>query len=854
MTKNSNQNGNKKNKRSSDPHADREASRYETPIPSRELILSSMSDQGIPLSVEQLYVLLEISDDEREIFNKRLNAMEREGQIIRNRKGALCIADKLDLIAGVVQGHPDGFGFLIPDDKTKLNGEDLFLSPKEMSQVMHGDRAIVRMSGLDRRGRPEGKLVEVLERRTQKLVGRVIRSSGVTIVAAEDKRINQDILIPYHLDMNAKSGQVVMVELTEQPSSHAQPMGKVIEILGNYADSGMEIEIALRKHNLPYEFSKAAVKLAEAYPSLVQTADYKGRIDCREMSLITIDGETARDFDDAVYAEPQGKGWRLVVAIADVSFYVKPNDALDKDAFERGNSVYFPRRVIPMLPEALSNGLCSLNPDVERLCMVCDMQIDGLGIVKQYKFYPSVMRSQARMTYTQVHEILQNQQGELATEYTWLMPHLQHLHSVYKLMLTQREKRGAIEFESAETMMMFNDQGKIDQIVPVVRNEAHKLIEECMLAANVCAADFLKSHEHPALYRIHEGPTPEKLELLRAFMGEFGFGVGGGDSPHAKDYGKLLARIKERPDAQLLQTVLLRSMQQAVYSPDNVGHFGLAYEAYAHFTSPIRRYPDLLIHRAIKAVLNGDKYKAGDWSALGIHCSMTERRADDATRDVTNWLKCFYMQDKIGEVFEGTVAGVTSFGLFVALDGVYVEGLLHVTELGNDYFMYDKTRHEMAGERTGVRYRLGDRLTIKVIRVDLETTKIDFALVNKSKEINDAAVDTSDLKNKSSDNFKRRENSQSAVKSSPQFEGAFGVKPARGTKPAGSAKPARKSEATNSGVEAGRTKSGKLTLGSKSKVPNKDTKNSGKSISQTSGKNPPKPTKSKKATKKTAKR
>ncbi|NOS97717.1 MAG: VacB/RNase II family 3'-5' exoribonuclease, partial [Methylotenera sp.] len=560
MTKNS------KNKsvRNLDPHAAREASRYETPIPSREMVLSTLSEQGVPLSIEQLYLLLEISDDERDIFNKRLNAMEREGQIIKNRKGALCIADKLDLIAGVVQGHPDGFGFLIPDDKTKFNGEDLFLSPKEMSLVMHGDRAMVRMAGLDRRGRPEGKIVEVLERRTQKLVGRVIQTSGVTVVAAEDKRVNQDILIPYHLDMGAKAGQVVMVELTGQPSEHAKPMGKVVEILGNYADSGMEIEIALRKHNLPHEFSIEAVKLAESYPKLVQAADYKNRIDCREMSLITIDGETARDFDDAVFAEPQGKGWRLVVAIADVSFYVKPGDALDKGAFDRGNSVYFPRRVIPMLPEALSNGLCSLNPDVERLCMICDMQVDGLGIVKQFKFYPSVMRSKARMTYTQVHEILQNPQGELAQEYTWLMPHLVHLQSVYKLMLTQREKRGAIEFETSETIMVFNENGKIDSIVPSHRNEAHKLIEECMLAANVCAAEFLHNHEHPALYRIHEGPTPEKLELLRTFMGEFGFGVGGGDKPHAKDYGKLLDKIRTRPDAQLLQTVLLRSMQQAV--------------------------------------------------------------------------------------------------------------------------------------------------------------------------------------------------------------------------------------------------------------------------------------------------
>ncbi|MGB7816891.1 MAG: ribonuclease R [Methylotenera sp.] len=720
--------------RNNDPYAGREATQYDTPLPSRELILQVLSDQGVPLSVEQVYVLLDIGTAERDNFNKRLNAMERDGQIMRNRKGSLCLAEKIHVIAGTVQGHPDGFGFLVPDDKTK-HPEDLYLAPREMAQVMHGDRVMVRMAGLDRKGRPEGKIVEVLERGTKTLVGRIIHGQGVTIVAAEDKHINQDILIPYHLDMGAKPGQVVMVELTEQPSAHAHPMGKVVQILGNYADSGMEIEIALRKHKLPHEFSSTAVHQAESIPKLVQPADYKGRVDLRELSLITIDGETARDLDDAVYAEPQGKGWRLVVAIADVSFYVKPDDALDKDAFERGNSVYFPRRVIPMLPEALSNGLCSLNPDVERLCMVCDMQLDGMGVVKQYKFYPSVMRSKARMTYTQVFEMLQNPQGELATQYAWLMPHAQNLYSLFKLMLAQREKRGAIEFESIETMMIFNENGKIDRIIPAGRNEAHKLIEECMLAANVCAADFLKTREHMALYRIHEGPTPEKLEALRTFMGEVGFGVGGGDKPHAKDYCKLMNAIKDRPDAQLLQTVLLRSMQQAVYSPDNVGHFGLAYEAYTHFTSPIRRYPDLLIHRAIKAVVNSEKYTAKDWHHLGMHCSMTERRADDATRDVTNWLKCYFMQDKIGEVYEGTVAGVTSFGVFVALDGVYVEGLLHVTELGNDYFNYDKARHAMVGERTGVRFRLGDRLTVKVARVDLETSKIDFSLISHSSHL-----------------------------------------------------------------------------------------------------------------------
>jgi ribonuclease R len=430
--------------RQSDPHAKREAANYANPLPSREFILSTMNEQGVPLSVEQLYELLEIGEDEREIFNRRLNAMEREGQIMRNRKGALCIAEKINVIAGTIQGHPDGFGFLIPDDKTKH--EDLFLSPREMSQVLHGDRAMVRQSGFDRRGRPEGKIVEVLERSIKRLVGRLIREQGVTLIAAEDKRINQDVLVPPGQDMQAQAGQVVMVELIEQPSAYARPIGRVIEILGNYADAGMEIEIALRKHQLPHEFSPSAEQQANKYPRLVQEKDWRGRIDLRELPLITIDGETARDFDDAVYCEPQGKGWRLVVAIADVSFYVKPGDALDQDAYERGNSVYFPRRVIPMLPEALSNGLCSLNPEVERMCMVCDMQVDATGKVKRYKFYPSVMRSKARMTYNQVVEMLSEPTGALASEYAWLMPHVQNLYSVYKLLLASREKRGAIEF------------------------------------------------------------------------------------------------------------------------------------------------------------------------------------------------------------------------------------------------------------------------------------------------------------------------------------------------------------------------------------------------------------------------
>lgn len=735
----------KKNKsiRQDDPQKEREAMFYEKPLPSRELILKIMADQGVPLSISKLNELLEIADDESEAFNKRIRAMERQGQIMRNRKDDFCISEKLNLIPGRIQGHADGFGFLIPDQ----GGDDIFLSSREMMQVLHNDRVMVQTIGQDRKGRPEGKVIEILERKNETLVGRVVQGQGVTIVAAEDKRINQDFLIPYHLDMGAKPGQIVVIEITAQPSFKSRPMGKVIQILGNYADSGMEIEIALRKHQLPYNFSEETVHIAESFSKKVSENDFKGRVDLRDLPLITIDGETARDFDDAVYAESVDKNWRLVVAIADVSFYVQPDNALDKEAFDRGNSVYFPRRVIPMLPEALSNGLCSLNPHVDRLCMICDMLIDQHGKVLSYKFYPSVMESKARMTYTDVSALLKETSPELTEKYKSIIPHIKNLESVYRILTKQRHTRGAIEFDSSETIMIFNDQGKIDRIEPVIRNEAHRLIEECMLAANVCAANFLIEQEHPALYRIHEGPTEERLENLQIFLAEFGFMLTGGDKPSIKDYAALIEKIKGRPDEHLLQTVLLRSMQQAVYSPDNIGHFGLAYEAYAHFTSPIRRYPDLLIHRAIKATLEKKKMPASNWHVLGQHCSMTERRADDATRDVSAWLKCYYMQDKIGEIYEGTVAGVTSFGLFVSIDDIYIEGLLHVTELGNDYFTYDKARHAMVGERSHVIYRLGDRLKVKLVRVDLELSKIDFSLESHQE------VQKSPLKDRKPKNF-----------------------------------------------------------------------------------------------------
>jgi len=709
-------------KRSRDPHHARESQRYEAPLPSREYILATLEEEAVPVNETRLVRLLEVTKSEREAFARRLAAMERDGQILRNRKGALLVAEKLSLVAGRVAAHPDGFGFLEPDD----GSASLFLNPAEMRKVMHGDRVVARPAGLDRRGRREASIVEVTERAQTQVVGRLHRERGIWIVAAADRRIQHDILVEPGATGGAKPGQVVSVQLVTQPGPHTQPIGRIVEVLGDYDDPGMEVEIALRKHALPFEFSRAAERVAAKLPDRVRKQDLAGRRDLRDLALVTIDGETAKDFDDAVYCERAGRGFRLIVAIADVSHYVDHGDALDAEARERGNSVYFPRRVIPMLPEKLSNGLCSLNPRVDRLAMACEMAITPRGEIAEYTFFPAVISSHARLTYNRVAAALYERPARHDVETRTLAERLELLDQVFRALLKAREKRGAIDFDTVETELKFDVRGKIERIVPVVRNDAHRLIEECMLAANVCASDFLQKRGHHALYRIHEGPTAEKLAALREFLKGFGLHLGGGDEPHAMDYAKLLEKVKRRPDVQLLQTVLLRSLQQAVYSPENVGHFGLAYEHYTHFTSPIRRYPDLVIHRSIKAALQGTRYDPGGWVALGKHCSATERRADEATRDVVTWLKCYFMQDKVGEEFDGSISGVTSFGIFVALDGIYVEGLVHISELGADYFEHDAARHVLRGTRSGRSFRLGDRVRVRLVRVDLEGGRIDF--------------------------------------------------------------------------------------------------------------------------------
>lgn len=754
---------------------DKRAAQFTYAVPSREEILRVVRGSKTPLNADGVASALSVKPDERDGLAKRLAAMERDGQIQQNARGRFVGTDVSEFIAGRVQAHRDGYGFLIRED----GGDDLFLSHQELHKAMHGDQVLARIVGQDRRGRPEGHIVEVTQRNNKRVIGRVVNENGVMLVVPEDKRLGQDILVPPSALAGAREGQVVGVEIVDFASRHSQAVGRITEVLGEIDDPGMEIEIAVRKFSVPYEFSEAAEKLAARLPDSVRPGDLAQRVDLRDVPLVTIDGEDARDFDDAVYCEPvkvgRADGFRLLVAIADVSHYVRPGDALDRDAIERSTSVYFPRRVIPMLPEKLSNGLCSLNPHVDRCVLTCDMVITESGDIKAYQFYPAVIHSAARLTYTEVAAALANSKGPEAARRAAIMPQLQHLYEVYRALLQARHRRGAIDFETTETYIVCDPNGKIEQIVPRTRNDAHKVIEECMLAANVCAADFLKRNRHPGLYRVHAGPSAERLENLRTFLRGAGLSLGGGETPHASDYSALMKQIVVRPDAPMLQTMVLRSMQQAVYSPDNVGHFGLAYEAYAHFTSPIRRYPDLLTHRAIRAILDGGRYVpevAADlvlstamssksrgarvateekpkrrksaavaiWEGLGLHCSSNERRADEASRDVEAWLKCYFMRDKLGEEYGGTVSGVTSFGIFVQLDALFVEGLVHVTELGSDYFQYDEVKNELRGERTGMRYRLTDRVRIQVSRVDLDARKIDFRLVRDAQESNGAGL------------------------------------------------------------------------------------------------------------------
>jgi ribonuclease R len=718
-----------------DPQRAREARRYDNPIASREYVLQTLEDKGRPMAASALSAALGVeSARDMVALTKRLRAMERDGQIIRNRRGDYGLVRKMDLVRGRVVAHRDGFGFLIPDE----GGDDLFLSPREMRALMHGDRAVARITEVDRQGRRQGALVEILERNTHRVVGRYRRDSGVGFVSPDNRRLHHDIMIPDSATGGAGHGQVVVAEIVEQPTRRSQPIGAIVEVMGDHMAPGMEIDVAIRAHDLPCEWPNAVVEEAEALPSTVTQAASRGRKDLRDLPLVTIDGADARDFDDAVYCSPAKSGWKLTVAIADVSAYVKPGTPLDAEARLRGTSVYFPERVVPMLPEKLSNGICSLRPDEDRLCMACELHVGADGQIKRSRFFEAVMRSRARLTYDQVAAAVVARDAGVRNELSSIVEHLDQLYKLYGAFKRARDRRGAIDLDTHEARIVFGADRKIESIDSQTRNDAHRVIEECMIAANVAAARFLERHRIPTLFRVHERPAADRVAELREFLDEVGVKLAGGAEPEARHFAALIKRTADRADGELIQTVLLRSLAQAAYSPRNVGHFGLSLESYAHFTSPIRRYPDLLVHRAIKHLIEKHSPDAFDYDAdtmagLGAHTSMTERRADEATRDAVSWLKCEFMLDRIGEEFEGTIMGVTSFGVFVTLDDIYVEGLIHVSALGNDYFHYDPAAHRLVGERGGAVFQLADRVRVRVQRVDLDERKIDLELAVKAK-------------------------------------------------------------------------------------------------------------------------
>lgn len=731
-----------------DPFADRESQNYENPIPSREFILEFLKAANVPMNRNDLFEALNLKgEDEYEGLRRRLRAMERDGELIFTRRQCYALPEKIDLIKGTVIGHRDGFGWVRPEGSVGKDN-DVLLPHHQMRTVIHGDYVLVQPNGEDKRGRKEGRLVRILEARKTNLVGRFFLEDGHAFVVPDDSRISQDILIPDEFREGARMGNVVVVELTARATRSRGMMGKIVEVLGENMAPGMETQIAIHTHQIPDQWPVAVEKQVEHLGEEVPEEAKEGRVDLRDLPLVTIDGEDARDFDDAVYCQAEkGGGWRLWVAIADVSYYVRSNTALDKEAINRGNSVYFPSQVVPMLPEVLSNGLCSLNPQVDRLCMVCEMTISASGKLSNYQHYEAVMNSHARLTYNKVSDILEGNE-ELRERYHALVPDLQELHNMYQVLKVARENRGAIEFESTETKFIFNELRKIERIEPVVRNDAHKIIEECMILANIASASFVEKAKEPVLYRVHDTPGEERLTGFRDFLGELGLNLTGGFTPTPTDYADLIKAIGERPDKELIQTMLLRSMKQAVYNADNAGHFGLALQRYAHFTSPIRRYPDLLLHRAIKYLIaknegmgtdrstptGGYHYTFDEMDFYGEQCSMTERRADDATRDVSDWLKCEYMQDHVGEELDGVIANVTGFGFFVRLSDLHIDGLVHISSLANDYYQFDPLGQRLVGESSGLIYRLGDTVKVKVLAVNLDDRQIDFEVVGMTRQ------------------------------------------------------------------------------------------------------------------------
>ena len=809
---------------SQDPFQEREAEKYANPIPSREFILDHLAKREKPASRDELATELNIEGEEQlEGLRRRLRAMERDGQLVFTRRQCYALPERLDLLKGTVIGHRDGYGFL----RVEGRKDDLYLSSEQMKMCIHGDQILAQPLGADRKGRREARVVRILVPKTGQIVGRYFTDAGVGFVVPDDSRLSFDILIPPEEVMGARMGFVVVVELSQRPTRRTKAIGKIVEVLGDNMGTGMAVDMALRTHEIPYTWPPAVEKQVSVLKEQVPEEAKAGRVDLRDLPLVTIDGEDARDFDDAVYCEKKrGGGWRLWVAIADVSYYVRPGTPLDAEARSRGTSVYFPSQVVPMLPEVLSNGLCSLNPQVDRLCMVCEMTISSKGRLTGYKFYEAVMSSHARLTYTKVWHMLQGDQ-ELREHYAPLVKHIEELHALYKVLDSAREERGGISFESEEAKFIFNAERRIERIEQTQRNDAHKLIEECMILANISAARFVEKALEPALFRIHDKPSTEAITAFRSVLAELGLELPGGNKPEPRDYAELLTSIADRPDHEMLQTMLLRSMKQAIYDPENRGHFGLALQSYAHFTSPIRRYPDLSLHRAIKYLLakeqghKGNSTETGGWHysmdemlQLGAHCSMTERRADEATREVSDWLKCDFMLDQVGNVFKGVISSVTGFGFFVRLDELFIDGLVHVSSLDNDYYRFDQVGQRLIGESGGQTYRLGDRVEVRVEAVNMDERKIDFSLISSERgprNVGKTAREKTKKANGASNNAGkpsgRRRQTGKKVNFEPDsaFRGDKGQsKPAKAKKEKGAKKPSARTQKIAAATKAKR--------------------------------------------------
>jgi ribonuclease R len=690
-----------------------------------------------PATPRELLQRLKIPREERATFKRLLGQLVSSGALVQTRGNRYGVPDRMNLVVGRITTNPRGFGFVVPDRPLEDVAGDIYVAGSNLNQAMHGDRVVVRIERVTDRG-AEGRIVRILERGASNTVGRFdLDESGMGFVVPFDRRLIMDVQIPSGESRDARPGDMVTVEITRWPTAARPPLGRVTEVLGGIDEPGVDTEIILRKYGIIAEHGEAAVEEARRLGGAVREKDLKGRTDFRRDVTVTIDGEHARDFDDAITLEllQNGNYW-LGVHIADVAHYVPEGTALDEEGYERATSVYFPERAVHMFPSELATGLCSLNPDVDRLVQSCLMEIDRKGTVVRYELHDGVIHSNARMTYTDVNAILADRDPQLIARYQELVPLFERMRELFEILNKRRHRRGSIDFDLKEPEIVLDDEGMVEAITALERNVAHRLIEEFMLVANETVAQHLDDHEVPSLFRIHEEPDPLKVEEFEDFVTTLGYSLGGPpDAVQPRHFQKLVEKMQGTPEEKPIAFLMLRTMQKARYDPQNRGHFGLAARSYTHFTSPIRRYPDLVVHRSLRASRHGQltaerrEELEEDLPEMARHTSERERRAADAERELVQWKKVRFMADKVGDEFEGYVTGVSAFGLFIELIEHFVEGLVHISTMADDYYRFVERAHILRGENTGKEYRLGDRVRVQVIKVDMERRQVDLGLV-----------------------------------------------------------------------------------------------------------------------------